>query len=212
MIQTNKLCGICHRELPLDQFRRKASSKDGLDYRCKACALKMDKPVYAKNKDKYLLQQRNRRRNNPEFFKNKAKVQAIKHKDRISKYQKEYRESNKERLKEQQHRYYDEHKDKVKFRIRTYSKAHPEKERVHKENRRARKDFGSYQRITYDEWIEILEKYEYTCLCCGIKSNKLTQDHVVPLSKGGTHSIDNIQPLCVSCNSRKHTDIIDYRR
>jgi 5-methylcytosine-specific restriction endonuclease McrA len=39
----------------------------------------------------------------------------------------------------------------------------------------------------------------------------LTADHVVPLSRGGANDIGKIQPLCGSCNSRKHTKIVDYR-
>jgi hypothetical protein len=31
------------------------------------------------------------------------------------------------------------------------------------------------------------------------------------LSKGGTNYIDNIQPLCLTCNLRKARTIIDYR-
>ena len=32
----------------------------------------------------------------------------------------------------------------------------------------------------------------------------LQVDHRVPLSRGGTNSIDNILPACRSCNGRKH--------
>ena len=40
---------------------------------------------------------------------------------------------------------------------------------------------------------------------------KLTVDHIVPVSLGGKNTIDNLQPLCLTCNSKKHNKIIDYR-
>jgi len=32
---------------------------------------------------------------------------------------------------------------------------------------------------------------------------KLTQDHIVPRSQGGTNRLVNLQPLCETCNSKK---------
>lgn len=49
------------------------------------------------------------------------------------------------------------------------------------------------------------------CLCCG-GLDQLRVDHVVPVSKGGTDDEDNLQTLCLWCNSRKGTKAIDYRK
>ena len=42
-----------------------------------------------------------------------------------------------------------------------------------------------------------------SCYWCGILCTSLTLEHLHPLSRGGTHSIQNVQASCQPCNSRK---------
>lgn len=63
--------------------------------------------------------------------------------------------------------------------------------------------------FTKEEWLALCEKYDFKCINCGAAEQHA--DHVIPLSKGGMNTIDNIQPLCRSCNSRKGTKATDYR-
>jgi 5-methylcytosine-specific restriction endonuclease McrA len=47
--------------------------------------------------------------------------------------------------------------------------------------------------------------------CARCKEKKIGKDHVVPLCRGGSDGIDNIQPLCVSCNRWKGVCRYDFR-
>jgi 5-methylcytosine-specific restriction endonuclease McrA len=48
----------------------------------------------------------------------------------------------------------------------------------------------------------VFARDDWTCQYCGSRSN-LTVDHVVPRSKGGPSSWDNIVASCAPCNRRK---------
>lgn len=60
------------------------------------------------------------------------------------------------------------------------------------------------------DWRSLLDVCGY--LCCKCKEEEpLVKDHIKPLYKGGSDSIDNIQPLCRKCNSAKGPDESDLR-
>lgn len=54
---------------------------------------------------------------------------------------------------------------------------------------------------------EIKRLYNSKCIYCGSQKN-ITLDHIIPLTRGGTHSIGNLQPLCKSCNSSKNNKLM----
>lgn len=72
---------------------------------------------------------------------------------------------------------------------------------------RVKRNGGSYNE---NDWQDLCGYYGNACLACGA-TKTLAADHIVPVVKGGSSDISNIQPLCKSCNSKKGTQIIDYR-
>lgn len=49
---------------------------------------------------------------------------------------------------------------------------------------------------------EVLKRDQHRCQYCG-SHRRLTLDHVIPRSKGGLHTWDNVVAACESCNSTK---------
>ena len=84
-------------------------------------------------------------------------------------------------------------------------KANPEKRSSYGKRRRARKNNAPVNDLTATQWEEIKAAYSHRCVYCGRKMQRLTQDHITPLSKGGSHTKSNVVPACRSCNSKKHT-------
>lgn len=50
---------------------------------------------------------------------------------------------------------------------------------------------------------EIFVRDGYRCQYCGVSMRDLTLDHVIPRSRGGEHTWDNVVSACKSCNHSK---------
>ncbi|MBW7998040.1 MAG: HNH endonuclease [Candidatus Glassbacteria bacterium] len=49
----------------------------------------------------------------------------------------------------------------------------------------------------------IMRRDRYRCQYCGRSSDELTTDHVIPRSKGGEDTWENLITACTGCNNRK---------
>lgn len=64
--------------------------------------------------------------------------------------------------------------------------------------------------------VDVFNRDNWACVYCGInvvrskeyKPNQATIDHVIPLSKGGTHTMDNVVTACQKCNSVKNNTTV----
>ncbi len=142
---------------------------------------------YYRNRDSVLTRMQNQRILNP---------------DKENEYRRKRRPFNLEKLRKQ---------------CNEWITNHPDVRQANNSKRRARK-LGNGGEFTPWQFEDLCYYYGYKCLCCGnsiilleLLGLKLVPDHVLPLIKGGTSNIDNIQPLCSLCNNIKHTKHIDYR-
>ena len=110
--------------------------------------------------------------------------------------------ANKGRIAIQQQAYRLANREKEAATRRTWCAANPERQLGYNRLRRARK-FGAIGSITSDQWASIKATHAWRCAYCGKIPASLTQDHVIPLALGGSHTPANIVPACLSCNSRK---------
>ena len=77
---------------------------------------------------------------------------------------------------------------------------------------KARK-LGAEGTHTHEQFLGVVFSFGYRCLKCGntFSAKELTKDHIIPLTRGGSNYISNIQPLYHPCNSGKRDKIADYR-
>lgn len=235
-IPETKRCSKCKELKPRSEFNRNRSKKDGLQDRCRPCHRADDAASSAKhpetrrkwyeaNREHVLAKTREWQKANPERRKETLAAWLERTKDhRRIKQRENYRKAAPAR-RAQSRRWVAENPERrrailaawrerqgpaLKKRMREWHKANPEKVKATRQRRRARKRAAG-GRFTGEQFKALCRHYGNRCLLCGETGGKLTPDHVVPLARGGSNGIENIQPLCASCNNRKKTRIIDYR-
>jgi 5-methylcytosine-specific restriction endonuclease McrA len=223
-----KTCPQCQKEKSCTEFPKDRTRKDGFYPICRECHNRkfreryqadeeLRKRKYEKAKESLLDPKKREKRN--------SSVLKWRHKKFLEspEYKEEYRRKSKlfeqrperkakKQIYEKQRKRGDYNRTVSTPRTRERYNSDPEyhdRVRIQKNARiqRTRTNGGSF---TEDDWKYLVTLADGKCLCCGRKI-KLTMDHIVPVIAGGKTDINNIQPLCISCNSSKGDKHIDYR-
>lgn len=199
MSVAQKACTKCGQVKPLSDYQKRKDSKDGHAHWCKVCQREYDQRPERKAKQNE--QWRQRYADNPEYReKFKARIRGIYASDE------EYREATKARAAKWDR---DNKERRNTNTRRRYATHYGIIDRQRKYKRRA--DLEERGSFTRTEWMAVCRRFKWRCAWCQEKK-KLTVDHIVPLSKGGGNTIDNIQPLCSTCNTRKKDRTMDFRK
>lgn len=117
---------------------------------------------------------------------------------------KDYDQKHKDDRKKYSKKWRDENRDISNAHSRRWAKEHPEEHAMRARLRRSRQRNagGSH---TVEEIKALLSKQKFKCAACSKRvADSYEVDHIVPLSKGGSNDIRNLQILCISCNRRKN--------
>ena len=88
---------------------------------------------------------------------------------------------------------------------------HPEKARLRSHQSRVRRLAVERFLVSESDWLQLCRRFGERCAYCGDVA-KLTIDHVVPITRGGRHSIGNLLPACRSCNASKNNRfLVEWR-
>lgn len=228
-ITATKVCSTCKKEQPCANFSKKAKSKDGLNCQCKECCSKSFSRYYQDNHAAQLERALKWRRENPtpkDIAKKRHADYWARNRDTIAERRKaqyaadaRLREMNVARAKawyaenkDRQSQYMKEHyarnREHVMKRVRAYELANAERvkewSRVKQNKRRARLADAGGKQYTVDDIKRLMVLQRGRCASCGISiKSKYHIDHRVPVSKGGSNDIKNIELLCPTCNLRK---------
>jgi 5-methylcytosine-specific restriction endonuclease McrA len=173
-----KTCSKCRQILPYESFGKDGSKKDGLKNYCRDCYNGIARASYV-NRASYWPEYRAR---NEQKIKSNGKI---------------YRAKNKDQLAINRKLYYQENSEKLLAKGKRHREENPLLYRHYSHDRRANIKSRQFL-ITKKQLIRIMSN---NCFYCGSKSEHL--DHVLPLARGGNHSIGNLVASCAHCNTSK---------
>lgn len=202
-----KTCIKCSAPKNIGDFYKNKRNRDGLDTYCKSCRREYMKN-YHKEHPEYGREYYEKHKDDPGFKeKSRNKWKSIYTSN--PRFRKQHRKKNAARLRLNPELRSLPSPERRASLVQSWRERNRSKTIEYRQRRRSRLS-TSGEHFTTEEWLILCRHYGNKCLRCG-EQKPLSVDHVIPICKGGSNAISNIQPLCRSCNSAKGTNTIDYR-
>ena len=197
-----RTCTKCHEIKPILAFRTKVRwGRVYVDSHCRGC-----EASYMRERPKETKALATKKWREKNIDKIRAMPKRI------------YTEKQKERIRELSAKRFAENRDEILAQMREKRRRDPEGERakrreayrrdpsssVNADHKRKARLRGNDATMTRAQWKSVLAWFENKCAYCQLWFERLTQDHVIPISRGGAHAVDNIVPACRTCNARKY--------
>ncbi len=204
-----KTCTKCKQTKELSEFNTDKTTTSGYRGGCKIClaiACKIRKEIKISNETQLekeiRLQKRRDKIINETPTQRDARLQS----------KRELRNRTVNARLEYSRKYTKENKDKIKEWAQYERGKLSNAKKAHK--RRVKMLDTDDKTITIDSLEALREQQGHKCVYCACnldyKRNRAVHlDHIKPLSKGGTHTLDNVQWLCSICNQHKSANIIN---
>lgn len=158
---------------------------------CAACYIK-ERRKDPEKKLRYLEANKRWLKKHPNYEKERSLIRRQINPEPLRAAEKKYRKSHPENRKQNKLRWQKRNPEKYLLSMRAAVK-----------RRKALKRGATISIFSKQDWRIMKEAADNKCFYCGGTFEKLTQDHKLPLSRGGNHTKENIVPACVSCNCRK---------
>ncbi len=111
---------------------------------------------------------------------------------------------NRARILERRRRLWAKDPERFRTQERRRYRRHRTSRIIAQRNIQARRA-GAEGQVTAKQWLRLLKRHRFRCFYCGVvlTLKNRTLDHKIPLSRGGTNTINNVVPACRPCNNRK---------
>lgn len=160
---------------------------------------------YEADREAWIEQSRQWKIANPDRARELARDFAQRNRERTAAREREYRAANRARYNEHKRNWY----------LRDLSRGR-ELGRLHASRRRALMAGAGVFEISPRDLARVASRLRDCCAYCGQRVNPSTGfdwDHIVPLSRGGRHSIGNLTVACIPCNRSKSSRLVsEWRR